>query len=289
MSASTQPTREDPLKGFVIPPMPESLQAIEAERAREEPDVSRIGNVIAGDVSLAAEVLKTVNSPYFGLSRPLSSVPNAVTMLGLNNVLNVANAVGLRAAMRGAGGPLSMERFWDTAGDVAVATAALAKELSGIPRDVGYSLGLFHDCGIPLMAQRFPDHLEVLREAGRNGGGEITRIETEHFRVNHAEVGYHIARAWNLPEEIALAIRYHHRYAELAAPGNDLPPNVITLVSLLKLAEHISDTFRAAAFRPLEESHEWETLREAVLAHLELADDEFEDLKCKLLLTLGQR
>jgi len=126
-------------------------------------------------------------------------------------------------------------------------------------------------------------------ENAKKGSHFITEIESEHFRVNHAEVGYHIARSWNLPEEITTAIRYHHRYDELMARRSGLSPNVLTLVSLLKMAEHISESFRAAAFRAGHEDNEWNAASHQVLAHFDLVDDDFEDLEAKLLLMLGQR
>lgn len=277
------------LGDLTLPPMPESLQQIRAEQARAEPDAGRITAIIAGDVGLAAEVLKTINSPMFRRRQPLGSVPNAVMLLGLNNVLNIVAGAALRRTMDCGSNKLSLTRFWDTAGDVAYATAALAGRLSGVPADTAYTMGLFHDCGIPILMCRHADYLDTLKAASRPGAGLITALERERHGLDHAAVGAHVSRNWMLPEAISTAIEHHHDLPRLVASDDAEDELVISLVALLKMAEHISSEFRGAAFRSGADDQEWEAVGVLALSHFDLDPTDFADIKEDILGELGRR
>ncbi len=272
------------MQGITLPSMPESLQQVQAERAKSDPDFNRITGIISGDVSLAGEVLKVVNSPAFGLRNPISSIPSAVMLLGLPFVLNLATTV----ALRGSVGGQRMDRFWDTARDVAATSAAVAKRYTGIPADVAYTLGLFHDCGIPLLMQRNPDYKEVLARAYQQSELSVTEFEEQALQTNHATVGYYVSRSWNLPKEVCTAIRHHHNCHEVCGLNGADADEVITMVAVLNLAEHVSSEFRSVAFRgELSVDHAWERNREKILDRLNIPFEEYEDLRESLLLQLG--
>lgn len=277
------------LKGFTLPPMPESLQQIRTEQARPEPNVERIIAIIAADVGLAGEVLKTVNSPMFRRHQPISSIPNAVMLLGLDNVLNIVAGVALRGSMQCGDNKLFLHRFWDTAGDVAFAAAVLARAVSGVPPDMAYTMGLFHDCGIPIMMCRYADYVDALKAAEREDSLPLIELEQRQYGLHHAQVGYYVARVWNLREELNRAILHHHNFPYLLAHNDAIDELVLSLVALLKMAEHVSNEFRGTAFRNGLEDREWEQLSVLVLSHFDLDQDDFDDLKDSILQQLGQR
>ncbi|MGE0081724.1 MAG: HDOD domain-containing protein [Thiohalomonadaceae bacterium] len=275
----------DPLRGLVIPPMPESVRVIREEQAKAEPDAARVQRAIEADVGLAAEVLRAANSAAFGLRRSVGSIPHAMLLLGIRPVTNLVATAALRASMAGLG-QLRLERFWDEAGDVALVCAQVAREFTGVSADTAYTLGLFHDCGIPLLLARHADYGRLVRE-DVNAGCKITEAETRHFGLNHAAVGHHLARRWLLPEEIGLAILHHHAYPEDALTET-LPNEVRTLLALLKVGEHVSSRFRQVAFRRIERD-EWGAVAGPVLQHLAIDELEFEDLCDSLIDMLGRR
>jgi HD-like signal output (HDOD) protein len=284
----SQVSTSELLGSLVLPAMPESLRQIRAEQARAVPDVERITAIIAEDVGLAAEVLKTINSPMFRRRQPLGSVPNAVMLLGLDNVLNIVASVALRRTMDCGDNRMSLNRFWDTAGDVAFAIAALARRLSGVPADTAYTLGLFHDCGIPIMMCRYPDYLDTLKTASRPGAPLITGLERERHGIHHAVVGAHVSRSWLLPEAISAAILHHHELPQMVA-DEAVDEMAISLIALLKMAEHISNRFRGAAFRSGADDQEWEAVGIMALSHFDIDPTEFSDLSEDIVEELGGR
>ena len=261
------------LKGITIPPQPEALLAVRAEQAKPEPDLKRIAEIISADVGLAAGVLKAVNSPFFGFARKIGSIGHATSMLGLSNVANIVSGLALRANMKNAAG-VSLERFWDAATDTARMTAYLAVRISGISPDQAYTLGLFHECGIPLMLQKYPDYKEVLKVANMSGDLSFTDVEEERYQTNHAVIGYLMARHWNLPETLSDAILNHHDPLVFENLGGDHERTVATLVALVRMGGHFADEIHER-----HELNDWYHLREAVLRHFDLMESEYPELK----------
>ncbi|MFO1319167.1 MAG: HDOD domain-containing protein [Burkholderiales bacterium] len=218
-----------------IPPCPEILLKVLREMRQDDPDFAKIGNLISSDVSLAAATLETVNAAAFGLRTKVASVDKALSLLGLRNVKDVVTGLLLREAL-----PIddsaALDHFWDTSSAVAQTAALIARPLAKLDREDAYTFALFRDCGIPLMVRKFSDYDRFFTTAV-SGARSFTAAERSHFSVDHACVGAHLARKWQLPDEMADAIALHHEYDVLSA-GNT-PDSTCRLVALALAAEHI--------------------------------------------------
>lgn len=257
------------VRGIDIPVRPVALQEIMNEQAKAEPDINKIASTIGNDISLTASVLKTVNSPLFGLRYEVSSVAQAVALLGLKNVVNIVTSLSLRQAAAGKSCQ-SVERFWDTAADVALLCAGIAKQLALASPDEAYIMGLFHDAGIPILMQKHDNYIEVLKEANSSRDSLFTDIEDKHLNSNHAIVGFYLAKSWHVPEKICECILNHHEPDVLSLDNTE----VSDLVAILKMASAISH-YR----RRLSENPEWEQAKPKVLEYLQLSEREFEELR----------
>jgi HD-like signal output (HDOD) protein len=180
--------------GFHIPARPEILVRLQAEQQAEYTDLQMIADLIAADISLSACVLKTINSPVFGLNRAITDIRQSVMLLGLKNIVPLVTFFALRNAMAGRKSCISLERFWDTAIDTANVMVLLLQRMQLVqpPEDV-YAAGLFHNCGIPLMAERYPDYKELLHQANTTPDQRITQLEMARYHTSHAVVGYFVA------------------------------------------------------------------------------------------------
>ncbi|WP_285614263.1 HDOD domain-containing protein [Hydrogenophilus thermoluteolus] len=115
----------DPLLANIpIPPRPQILTAIEQELQRKHPSMRTIADLVAQDLALSAAVLKTVNSPAYGIARPLESIRQAVTLLGVETLVTLVTAIALRNQI-----PKPMPRFWDNSVRIASLSAAIASHL----------------------------------------------------------------------------------------------------------------------------------------------------------------
>jgi len=221
-----------------LPTMPEVLTKINEVTAGANASADAVAAVVSKDPAVAANMLRIVNSAYYGLPVRVSSIKLAVSVLGFNMTKKVA----LKAAVFSAFGkrrekiqhfdPLA---FWKHAVFTGVAARTLAGASSVFadmhPEDA-YIAGLLHDIGkIILMEKAAPRYLAMLRKSVQQGRPE-TEVESEDLGFTHADVGSVLAIKWSLPEDLAIAIRYHH------APAKD--PFHRSLSSLIHLADHLA-------------------------------------------------
>jgi HD-like signal output (HDOD) protein len=277
------PTIEEPteklLNGIILPPMPMTLTGVNSERTKPEPSLAEIARLIERDISVAAAVIKAVNSPLFGLRRKLESISQAVFLLGLDNVVNLVTALSLRSSMQAKKFP-DLDRFFDTAQDVAIIMSSLAGDLGVMPSGEAYLLGLFHDCGTPLLFQKYPEYQDVVRAAKTTVNRSITAVEEERLGTDHALVGYFLAKSWKLPNAVCLSIRYHHSAYDLLAASKrttqrDEDIDALTnAAALLAMAD-----FMSYRFGHREEYHDWDLAGPSVLGHFGLTPQAFELLE----------
>ncbi|MEW6678730.1 MAG: HDOD domain-containing protein [Pseudomonadota bacterium] len=227
MTELTRQAAEKLVESIGIPPRPAVVLAVMDEKAKDEPDQKVVADAIARDVGLSAALLKTVNSPLFGLRRQVQSIPLAVGMLGIPRVATVVNCLALKASLNAQG----IERFWDQSARTGLLCAWLAGKM-GHDRDAAHLFGLFRDAGLPLLMKRFPDYRDTLRLANQDPRG-FTAVENERHGMDHSMVGAILARNWCLPEVIREAVRQHH---EPDIFNRDTDHQVRTLVALSHLA-----------------------------------------------------
>lgn len=261
---------QDLVRNLAIPPRPEIVNVLFEEMSRDEPDLARVGQKIAADVGLAAAMLKVANSPLFGGSGRARSVYQAIDLLGMRNVSSIATGLVIRHSL-GGGKNAALERFWDTAEKVAMICAYLAKALRGIPVDEAYTLGLFHDCGIPLLMARFPSYRETLARANRAADRSFFSVEDEGIGTNHGAVGYFLARSWSLHDDLCNAIRWHHDPDVFRDP--EVSETVRNYVGLIHLAQHVQHRQMRSTT-----DVEWSKFVDAVLAHFALGEEDFINL-----------
>ncbi len=256
-----------------IPPQPEILRLAKQEAAKESPDLLAIAKAVRKDLSLSAGVLTIVNSPQLALPTKIVSIAQAVSYLGLEPTVSLIATVELRRVFRQVAG-LSMERFWDTAVAEARHAASISLMLGiGKPEEM-YTAGLFHDCGIPLLAQKFPDYKSVLQEA--NEAERFTPVEERAYQTNHAVVGYYLARAWNLPPLICDAVLHHDDIEEILGSETDRRGALASTIAILKFATHVNDLYRQ---RP---EPSWQKVKDLVLDCLGITEVQCEEMTSEL-------
>jgi HD-like signal output (HDOD) protein len=205
---------EEIINDIGIPPCPSILTTLMREMRSDEPDFVKLGKLIGSDVSLAAAMLKTVNSPFYGLRNKATSVQQAIALLGLRNVAQIVTGLLLRQAFPGGSSDI-LDEYWELSSAIAGMSALLAGRLKGMNRDEAYTFALFRDCGMLAMLGNFEDYKPKLPGAKGDADACITEIEDKLYGMNHARLGSRLARAWLLPDDVCDAIQWHHDYAAL--------------------------------------------------------------------------
>jgi HD-like signal output (HDOD) protein len=264
-----------------IPPCPRILLDLFAEAKKPEPDLHRIEKLICADVGLSAALIKTVNSPFYGLRSKVSSIMQAIHMLGLSHLSLMVTGMVLREVLKGIG-QVDMARFWDASTKVAIISSYIAGRLPylafeqmrrPLDKDVAYTYSLFQDCGIPILLNRYANYKDILKLANQSADKKFTEIEDGEFVNNHARVGYLLAQSWGLPEAMCLAILNHHEHARVAGDPQFLPQESRDYIALALLAERSIQLITG-----LNQTCEWEKGGYWVMQHFGLSEADFNSI-----------
>ena len=263
------------LQGIRIPPQPQIMVDLQMEQAMPDPDIKQIARLIRQDVSLSGMMLKFVNSPFLQHSNQISSIEQAVALLGPTTVINIINGLSIKGEMSDQA-IRAMTRFWDTATDIAQVSAHIARAIGAKNPDEAYAVGLFHNAGIPLMMERFPDYDDVMMESYARTEPRLIDVENRMLNTNHAVVGYYVAKSWNLPGHLCDVIADHHNVQQVFARTGARAQERKTLLATLKIAEHICGNFTILGQQ--EQDHEWQRLEHDVLIHTGLTQYDLEEM-----------
>lgn len=264
------------LQGISVPPQPQILVDLQMEQIMPNPDIQRIADLIAKDVGLAGTMLKFVNSPFYGLSNKITSIEQAVSLLGVATVINILNGLAIKGEMSDEN-IVALTRFWDTATDIAMVCATVAKQVGYPNPDEAYTLGLFHNAGVPLMMKKFDDYLAIMEEAYEGKEERITDVENRQYNTNHCVIGYYTGKSWNLPANICQVIAEHHNTKRIFSTKDGRHQQHKTLLAILKVAENICGNYKV--FGNQDVDIEWESNGKDILEHLGLSTYDFDEIK----------
>lgn len=262
------------LSGINIPAQLAIIKDLMEEQRKSDPDMRRIAEIIGGDVRISAATLKRANSPFFGARGQIGSISQAVMQLGYRNVFCVVMSLSLQAASSFIKGKF-MNQFWKHSNDVAASCFYLARKIqSSVKPDEAYVAGLFLDCGVPLLFQRFSDYEETYLNAVNDTSRRITDVEREKYETNHGLVGYVLCSSWDLPEEDLHCVLHHHDVSAETFADADKDDKNVAMLAIVKLSEHINNSLRE-----LPDVHEWPRIQGAVCAYLGIDERKIESLK----------
>lgn len=276
VEALTEETTLTLLKGIKIPPQPQIMVDLQIESAMPDASLDKIAEIISRDIGISGAAIKVINSPFFGMRGKVTSIRHALSLLGLQNTLNIVNGLAVRNTLSYQS-LLEMTEVWDNAIDVAMACAAIAKILGITAVDEAYSFGLFHDSGIPLLMEKFENYTQVLKQATAKSTRRVTDIENEAFGTNHSVVGYYVAKAWHLPDYLSRGIADHHKTEPIFSEKFAYNPQSKNLLAVLKLAENTC--FSDKHLGHVDEHQEFSRIKHDLLIYLGLSEYDFDDIQ----------
>jgi len=257
---------DDISRGFSVPAQPKLLLQLLKLMAEPSPDVNAIVNAISKDIAVSAAILKTVNSPLYGLSRTVTDIKMSVSYIGIYGVVMLVTGSLLKKSFDPKKCSIDLDAFWNITGDIASATVAIGKKLNiPLPMDKLFSLGLFHACGIPVMAMKYDNYQSIFHDAITNTKTPLPAIEEKEYHVNHATIGYYVASSWRLPKDVCQIILQHHDRAFLDKPNESEEQ---FLFAILKLAENIISWHHNE-----QDDSDWPFVKSAVLSLLKIKED----------------
>ena len=224
----------------LVPPFPAIAHRILALASKEHVGAHEVGAVIKLDPSFSAEVLSFANSALFGARCRVTSLTQAVALLGMNRVKSMATFVAVNNMVRSSTRALALRKVWVHS----VVTAILAEEAARISRldsEFAYTAGLLHNLGILGLMSAYPDEYCRMLDVYTDFGFELLQSERDLFDIDHCAAGAYLARDWNFPDKLAAAIAAHHD--EPAAEDRSID-------NIIKVSWRLTDTLGYAAFPP---------------------------------------
>lgn len=200
--------------------------AIELARSVQDDRLGAVelGRRIGADAALAAQLLRLVNSPFYGLSRRVGTIGDAIALLGFNLVRRIVSATLLQ---NGGGAALADEAatraFWRHQLLVASVARAVHDARGDEGCETAYMAGLLHDLGRLALRAWQPYAAGALAPSHAVGDGALVADERARHGIDHAQAGAALLAAWQLPPPIVDAVRAH---ADETAPADALAASV---------------------------------------------------------------
>jgi len=214
-----------------LPVLPDVYNRISAELAKGEPSPKLIGDIVARDVGMSANILKLVNSAYFGLPRHIAAPQQAVIVLGINVVRSVILSLHVFNSFEHIGrASFSLPMLWGHS----MRTGAMARTIAQhekLPKeeaDYAYIAALLHDVGKLLLEAHCQEECQRVYDEVRAHNRRVAEVEQEQLGLTHAEVGAYLLGLWGLPPSVVQAVAGHHG----AAP----PPGVLGAADIVHFA-----------------------------------------------------
>ncbi len=229
-----------------LKPLPAITQKVLELAGRDDTNMGDIAQVIQYDPFLTADILKACNSAVFGLKQPAESMGDAVTLLGMDQIVEL---VLIKSAGRildpDPTAPAMEKELWRAAVASALITKHLARELGMDHRNALFTSALLKDIGKTLVQRFLKDHHNRIQELIIDKGMAPQAAEKKVIGVDHAELGAMIGKLWKFPPRMIRIIRHHHMTDPIMRRDRD--------VALVHLADCICAVMGLGHWAPSEE------------------------------------
>ena len=212
--ALEQPLTLDELIGGnqELPSLPEIYLRVSQQLEDETTTVQHIGDTVQTDPAITSRVLKMVNSAYYGLPNQVSSVAQAVSLLGRERLKHILIGSVLRGVFSGRDNPaFSMQAFWQHSIKTAIIARELARHVGAIAEpEAMFTAGLLHDIGRLLLSNSVPERMLAVEEYMVRQRVDVLGAELQVIGLTHTAVGETLMQHWGLPSLLIDCARCHH-------------------------------------------------------------------------------
>jgi putative nucleotidyltransferase with HDIG domain len=193
-----------------LPASPAIVSAVMGLTANLNASVEDVGEVLAADATLAAKVLKLSNSSFYGRSRSVSSIKEAILILGFYTLRSMVIASSTHSIYYRKDNAQFSEKLWNHSLASGMACRIVARRIQHSRIEEIFMAGLLHDIGKVVLGQKLTVVYDsIVKEVERSGRG-FQAIELEKLGFDHAVVGATILKKWNFPKELVEGVEYHH-------------------------------------------------------------------------------
>ncbi|MBF0542312.1 MAG: HDOD domain-containing protein [Nitrospirae bacterium] len=235
------------IKNCKMPAMPHVAAKIMSLVSNPYSKMSDIQDAISADQALTSRILKMSSSVFFKGRREISTITDAIMMLGLDSVKNIAIAIATKEIYKG-NDPIA-EKLWEHAIAASVAASIVAKKQDKFRINIESAVvgALLHDIGKVVLNMNFPDKYRLLDKKFYEGTVPATRLETEVFGFNHCDVGAELFKEWKFSAELIHIVKNHH----LCVPPNTGEDVEEGLCEIVNIADCLCQILGAGLMEPM--------------------------------------
>ena len=206
-----------------MPTLPAVAVQVLELTSRRDVELSEIARVVEHDPAIATRVLKTVNSSFYGLTRRVGSIRQALAYLGMETVKGLVLGFSLARTFKADEDVVfDFDDFWRRS----ILAASAARAIAGIVRkgdpDEAFVAALVRDLGMIALWRYFDDRYLQLLDLADGDHATLPGLERRHFEVDHAEIGAGMLEGWKFPSEIVDVVLLHHHDVDVAAQDEDM-------------------------------------------------------------------
>lgn len=215
-----------------LPSLPSVAMRVVDMTQAEDVDIKELAELITNDPALTTKILKTVNSPYYGLSKNVSTISQALVILGLQSVKTLVLGFSLVRNLRShEDAEFDFQTFWRRSIYAAAATRAIATQMNLVQREEAFLAALLQDVGMPVLHTVLGDEYDkVMAQAGPEHR-TLPGVEQNVLETTHAEVAAQLVEDWKLPPMLSQPIACHHQ-PDKASSDLELLTNTVYLGGL---------------------------------------------------------
>ncbi len=198
-----------------LPTLPSVVTKVLNLLSNPKVSASKIGEVISTDISLSTKTLKIVNSAFYGFPKRISTITQAVVILGFNTIKSAVFGVAVINAFDKykRSSILNYNDFWAHSVAVGAGARILAKRVNYENVEEAFIGGIIHDIGKLILSQFSAKEYQKVMEKVNEKDTTISfsDIESDILGFDHSEIGYYLVDKWNFPQNLTSLIRYHHK------------------------------------------------------------------------------
>ena len=225
-------------KALALPTVPAVALAILRMSHDPRTSIEKLAETMAKDPALAAKTLRFANSSYYGASRPILSLPQALVRIGVRRARMLALSFSLIGARSRAGADgFNFTGFWHRSLTTSVVARRIAlRSVRGLTEQA-FIGALLADIGWPVLAAAFPQQYRGIEAMVATSQRDLVDVERGVLGTEHTRAAALVLEAWHLPKALVDAVGAHHDLDRL-----DRDCEAFNVAAVILTASDVADT-----------------------------------------------